>query len=56
MKREERQAVNNLGGILKAYLEDYPEDALKLYKKWKRGLLTGGETIKEAVKIAIREQ
>ena len=56
MKREERQAVKGLGEILKAYLEDCPEDALKLYTKWKLGLLTGGDTIKDAVKIALQEQ
>lgn len=56
MTREQRWAVNNLSGIFKTYLEECPEESTKIFTRWKRGLITSDEAVKEAMKIALPER
>ena len=56
MTREQKAAINCVGYIFKAYLENCPEETEGIFKKWKRGLITGDEVIRELMKKALPER
>lgn len=56
MTREQRTAINRVGAIFKACLENCPEETEKVFKTWKRGLITSDEVIRELVKKALPQR